>query len=227
MKLLERMGYSADVAEDGSEAVAANERSRYDLILMDVQMPEMDGLEATRRIIDQCGSDRPRIVALTADAMQGDRERCLAAGMDDYLTKPIRPDELAGALEQVVPRADGAPAAHALDAGALERLAEAAGGDPEFVGVLLETFADEAPAALAELRAGLDSGDAEAVRRAAHTLKSNAATFGATELAELCAEVESRARDGDLTDGDAGLDRIEGAYAVVKTQLAVIREDLA
>jgi HPt (histidine-containing phosphotransfer) domain-containing protein len=76
-------------------------------------------------------------------------------------------------------------------------------------------------------RGGLDSGDAEAVRRAAHTLKSNAATFGATDLADLCAEVESRARAGDLAEGEAGLERIERAYAVTKTQLAAIREELA
>jgi signal transduction histidine kinase/DNA-binding response OmpR family regulator len=100
LKLLERMGYTADVTGNGLEALEAVERSHYDLVLMDVQMPEMDGLEATRRIVKRHGTDRPRIVALTADAMQDDRERCLAAGMDDYLTKPIRPNELAEALER-------------------------------------------------------------------------------------------------------------------------------
>src|SRR5947208_10239373 len=114
---------------------------------MDVQMPEMDGLEATRSIIARCGTDRPRIVALTADAMQDDRERCLSAGMDDYLTKPIRPAELAQALERAAQ-----PATTTLEPGALDRLLETAGGDIEFVAVLLETFADEAPALLDELR---------------------------------------------------------------------------
>jgi signal transduction histidine kinase/DNA-binding response OmpR family regulator len=98
IRLLERMGYTADIANDGSEAVARLEEATYDVVLMDVQMPELDGLEATRQIRDRW-PDRPvRIVAMTANAMEGDREACLAAGMDDYLSKPIRPGDLAAAL---------------------------------------------------------------------------------------------------------------------------------
>jgi CheY-like chemotaxis protein/HPt (histidine-containing phosphotransfer) domain-containing protein len=216
------MGYSADVANNGAEAVAAVERTAYDLVLMDVQMPEMDGLEATRCIIERCGEDRPRIVALTADAMQDDRERCLAAGMDDYLTKPIRSAELAKALERAA-----RPPATTLEPGALDRLMETTGGDPEFVAILLETFADEAPAILEELRGGLASGDSDAVRRAAHTLKSNGATFGATKLLALCAELESRARAGDLADGQQILRRVEASYAAVEKELAELRTQLA
>ena len=97
-RLLERMGYTADIASDGLEAIAALEAHDYDVVLMDVQMPELDGLEATRAIRARW-PDRPlRIIAMTANAMEGDRETCLAAGMDDYVSKPIRPDELAGAL---------------------------------------------------------------------------------------------------------------------------------
>jgi CheY-like chemotaxis protein len=162
LKLLERMGYTADVAANGAEAVAAVERARYDLVLMDVQMPEMDGLEATKRIIDRHGSDRPRIVALTADAMQDDRERCLAAGMDDYLTKPIRPAELSDALQRVA-----LPAGASLDSEALDRVMMTAGGDAEFAGELLDSFNDDAPAIIQELREGLSSGDSVRVRRAA------------------------------------------------------------
>jgi len=97
LRLLQQMGYRADVASNGIEAIEAIERQRYDVILMDVQMPEMDGLEASRRIVRRW-NDRPRIVAMTANAMQGDREECLAAGMDDYVTKPIRVDALVRAL---------------------------------------------------------------------------------------------------------------------------------
>ena len=98
LRLLERMGYTADVAANGLEAIEAVERGSYDLVLMDVQMPELDGLEATREIRRRW-PDRPiRIVAMTANAMEGDRETCLAAGMDDYVSKPIRSDELAAAL---------------------------------------------------------------------------------------------------------------------------------
>ena len=102
------MGYEADVAANGLEAVEAVERQPYDLVLMDVQMPEMDGLEATRDIVEQrAGERRPWIVAMTANAMDGDRERCLAAGMNDYISKPIRVDELVAAILGTPPaRAD-------------------------------------------------------------------------------------------------------------------------
>jgi CheY-like chemotaxis protein len=100
--LLEQMGLAADIANDGREAIAAVEKKRYDVVLMDVQMPEMDGLTASRQIVSRWGRDeRPWIVAMTANAMAGDRELCLAAGMDDYVTKPIRPAELAAALARV------------------------------------------------------------------------------------------------------------------------------
>ena len=105
LRLLQQMGYRADLASNGVEAIECIERQRYDVVLMDVQMPEMDGLEATRRITARWQpGERPRIVAMTANAMQGDREECLAAGMDDYVTKPIRVDALVEALNQVRPR---------------------------------------------------------------------------------------------------------------------------
>jgi CheY-like chemotaxis protein len=101
LRLLERHGYAADVVENGLQAVAAVDSVDYDLVLMDVQMPEMDGLEATRRILANRPRGRvPRIAALTANAMAEDRATCMAAGMDDYLSKPIRPDELVAALER-------------------------------------------------------------------------------------------------------------------------------
>ena len=100
LRVLERLGYRADVAGNGIEAIEAIERQRYDLIFMDVHMPEMDGLEATRRICSQRPHDRPRIIAMTANALQGDREECLAAGMDGYISKPVRVEELQAILEE-------------------------------------------------------------------------------------------------------------------------------
>jgi CheY-like chemotaxis protein len=101
LRLLSQMGYRADVAANGLEAVQAVERQPYDVVLMDVQMPELDGLDATRRICSRRrAGERPRIIAMTASAMQGDREECLAAGMDDYVSKPIRVEELVTALQR-------------------------------------------------------------------------------------------------------------------------------
>ena len=108
LRLLQQMGYRADVASNGIEAIQSVRRQTYDVVLMDVQMPEMDGLEASRQITTQWPMNRrPRIVAMTANAMQGDREECLAAGMDDYVTKPIRVDALVEALNSSTPRQDG------------------------------------------------------------------------------------------------------------------------
>jgi CheY-like chemotaxis protein len=103
LRLLEQMGYRADVASNGLEAIESVERQTYDAVLMDVQMPEMDGLDATRAIRKLKTLTQPRIVAMTANAMQGDREMCLAAGMDDYISKPIRVIELIDALNKIVP----------------------------------------------------------------------------------------------------------------------------
>jgi CheY-like chemotaxis protein len=103
LRLLSQMGYRADVAANGLEILQAVSRQPYDVILMDVQMPEMDGLEATRHLCAEIpAAQRPRIIAMTANAMQGDRELCLEAGMDDYISKPIRIPDLAAALEQAV-----------------------------------------------------------------------------------------------------------------------------
>jgi CheY-like chemotaxis protein len=107
LKMLERFGQRADVASDGEQAVAATERTEYDLVLMDIQMPRVDGIEATRRILARRGR-RPRIVAMTADAALGDRDRCLSAGMDDYLAKPVRLAQLAMVLKATPPRAPAA-----------------------------------------------------------------------------------------------------------------------
>ncbi len=104
LRILEKLGYRADVAANGLEVLEALERQHYDMVLMDIQMPEMDGEEATRQIIDKYpGDERPRIVAMTAHAMDGDREHYLDAGMDDYVSKPVRVQELVDALERCQP----------------------------------------------------------------------------------------------------------------------------
>jgi CheY-like chemotaxis protein len=233
LRLLEKLGYRADVAGNGLEAIEALERQPYDLLLSDVQMPEMDGLEATRRIIQRWPEgERPWIVAMTAEAMSGDRERCLAAGMNDYLAKPIRVAELVAAINRTprrtttsdaAPEADGGP----VDRSVLVRLADGVGGDADFVEDLIGQFAADAPKLVAAAREGLDGGRAEDVRRAAHTLKSNAATFGADRLAERSRELEEAAKRGELARGPEMADAMARELDVVLQALPGVWAELS
>jgi signal transduction histidine kinase/CheY-like chemotaxis protein/HPt (histidine-containing phosphotransfer) domain-containing protein len=177
------LGHRADVVSSGTEVVAAVQRRQYDVVLMDVQMPDLDGLEATRRIRAHFGGRGPWIIALTANAQPGAREACLAAGMDDYLTKPLVASDLVAALD----RAHRAPGRPVLDPGELERLRELLGGNAATLSGLVADFLTDAP----ELVATLSGSDPDAVHRAAHALKSLGATFGATDLARLCEQVET------------------------------------
>ncbi len=192
--LLQKVGYRADVAANGVEALEALERQPYDVVLMDVEMPEMDGLEATRQIRRMAPVEpRPRIIAVTAKALEGERELCLRAGMDDYLTKPIRLHELIEALR----RDEGStevPAAPAVDPDVLGRFIASLGArGAESAVSLIDTFLDHAAAQLASLRQAVQLHEAEDARREAHTLKSNAAAFGAAALEAMCRELESAA----------------------------------
>jgi CheY-like chemotaxis protein len=205
--LLESMGYRADVAANGVEAVEAVDRLPYDLVLMDVQMPEMDGLEATRRIRADGPSPQPRIVAMTANAMQGDREACLAAGMDDYLAKPIRPEQLAAAIAATPIAPPIRPRITVLDPSA-PRPPPAIAPNAEALARLVASFLDNGAGLIAKMAEAAGAGDVEVLRRHAHTLKSNAASFGATELAEHCAALEAQARAGDLAGAGEAVSRI-------------------
>jgi CheY-like chemotaxis protein len=229
LRLLEQLGYRADVAENGRETIEALERRPYDVVLMDVQMPELDGLDATRQICERWPEEtRPHIVAMTANALPEDREACFAAGMNDYVAKPIRAEELVAALKRVRPLASGdGDAAQvdfvSLDDDALENL-RGLGGD-EFLGEVISAFLADAPGLIATLRRSLDNGGTEELRRAAHTLKSNGATLGAAGFAELCRDLEHRAKAGEL-DGAADLvDRIEQDYAPLEEALSTLRSE--
>jgi PAS domain S-box-containing protein len=227
LALLDRLGYRADVAWDGLEALEALERQPYDVVLMDIQMPELDGLDASRRICERWPPGvRPRIIAITANVRPEDREACFSAGMDDYLAKPIRPDELARALRQVRPLrertdASSGDAGVTLEAVALESLEQIGGSD--FLAEVIDEFLAEAPALLATLRRSLQQDDADVTRRAAHTLKSNGATFGAEDFSELCRELEERAKDGRLAGADELAERIDQEYARLQQALAAVR----
>jgi PAS domain S-box-containing protein len=228
LALLKKMGYRADVATNGAEVLEALARRPYDVVLMDVEMPVMDGLEASRRINQEWpAGQRPRIIAMTANAMQGDRETCLAAGMDDYLSKPIRREELAVALAAAEARAvsgeDSATADEMDDLGPVDLAElEAAVGDPTFVRELISTFLKDAPGLVGELRSSFEQGDLEELRRAAHTLKSNGRTFGATRLAALSEELELSAQTGTPVGAVELVTRIEKEYARVEGALGAL-----
>jgi len=246
--VLESMGYRADVASNGLEALESVRELPYDLVLMDVQMPEMDGLDATRRIRAENASPEGtpgsvHIVAMTANAMEGDRETCLAAGMNDYLAKPIRPEELAAALEATPRRSDvsgesttpestdsvpeqlasGDESADApsstIDQAALDRLRAIAPDDAAF-DQLIDSFAGNGASTLAQLVDAAGAGNIADVTRFAHTLKSNAASFGATELADHCSQLESQARTDTVADLDAQVTAIATAFERARSALA-------
>jgi len=206
LRFLEGIGYRADVAGNGIEALEALARQRYDVVFMDVQMPEMDGLAATREIHRRWGTSRPRIIAMTANAMHGDRELCLAAGMDDYITKPLRRDDIEEALRRTFvarPDATGQNLAETvsttepvLDRAVLADLERQA--DAEFVSELVETFLDESRDLIVQIAEALGVGDLARLRRLAHSLKSSSASVGAVALASRAEEIERLARDGAL-----------------------------
>ncbi len=200
-RMLGRIGCQVDVAANGLEAVEMVRRLPYAVVFMDCMMPEMDGYEATAAIRAMPGPvARTPIVAMTANAMQGDKEHCLAAGMDDYLSKPVRQDQLQEALNRWAPDNNPpAPTAPPVDTAVLEgfrQLQEE--GQPDVVIEFIDLFLGDLPARRKAILLALSDGDAERVRAAAHALKSSAAYIGAAELARLCKEVEMAARGNDL-----------------------------
>jgi PAS domain S-box-containing protein len=228
LRLLEQLGYRADVAGNGREAIEALERQPYDVVLMDVQMPELDGLDATRQICERWPEEtRPRIIAMTANALPEDREACFAAGMNDYVAKPIRSEELVAALKRAKPLADGGGADRrghvSLDDDALQNLRDL-GGD-EFLAEVVDAFLADAPELVATLRRSLDEQSTEELRRAAHTLKSNGATLGAAGFAELCRTLEQRAKSGELDGASELVDRIEQEYGPLGDALSGLRSE--
>ena len=230
LRLLERLGYQADVSANGLEALDRLDRAPYDVVLMDVQMPGMDGLEASRAICARWPPrQRPRIIAMTAEAMEGDRERCLAAGMDDYLVKPVRLDELARALSRSRPlttertgeRAcghDGTTTRDALDRRVLDQLREDL-GDAAALRDVISTFLERSPSMLTGLREAAARGDGVAVSAGAHAMKGTSATLGALTLSSLCAELERLARAGRMAEVVAQVPAVEAEYGSVDRAL--------
>jgi two-component system, sensor histidine kinase and response regulator len=196
--MLAKRGFCVDCAGNGREALSMLAAADYSLVFMDCQMPEMDGYQATGaiRASEADGGERLVVVAMTAHALKGDRERCLAAGMDDYLSKPLRPHELDAVLERWL---GTTPAAHALPEPAGDpsdalvddaRMRVFRDDYPEIVEQLIDLFVDSTPPLLDDLRGAVGRDDAEALRRGAHKLKGSCQNIGASRLAELAATIE-------------------------------------
>jgi signal transduction histidine kinase/CheY-like chemotaxis protein len=236
LQILGKMGYRADVAANGLEVLQALERQVYDVILMDVQMPEMDGLEATRRICQTWPQDkRPRIIAMTANAMQSDRGACLAAGMDDYVSKPVRITELQAKLEQwgqVAPGTTEPPPAPALAADVLDRhvlegLRELQQpGEPDFVQEMIDLYLADTPALIENIRQAIAQNQPDQLRRAAHTLKGSSNSLGALRVGTVCKELEGKGRSGVLDGAAALLADLEREYAQACAALLNIKSPL-
>ena len=236
--MLERLGYRADVAANGLEVLAALQQGDYDVVLMDVQMPELDGLEATRRIRAELASEaQPYIIAMTANAMQGDREICLAAGMDDYLSKPVQVEQLIAGLRRsageevtVEPPPPTRPSQHAppvLDIDILRRLKASLGRRAkQKIQTLVDSFFESGPRLLEEARAALAEDRLADLERAAHSLKSVSATMGALALAAQARELEARARVGELSAAPEQLEQLAAAYERARAALVSVRETL-
>jgi len=214
LRMLERLGYQADIAANGFEVAAALRLQPYDLVLMDVQMPEMDGLEATRLIRAMKDIRQPYIIAMTAFAMKGDREECLSAGMDDYIAKPVKIEELEAALE---PRRE---LSEAVDRKALDELRKLQMDDePDVLEELIGMYLERAPRRIAALREALKNGDSKTLHREAHDFKSSSASLGALRLSAICKDLEAMGRSGQLQDA---LKRIADAEA----ELVLVKEAL-
>ena len=233
--LLQRLGYDIDLVDNGADAIEATNNQSYDLIFIDIEMPGMDGFEATRTIRTLHSSDRVQIVALTANVLQGMRQRCLDVGMDDYVTKPIKPDILLQALlsaydalhqnDQSAEPGGSENDSSAVDRETISGLLEIIGGAKESLNELIGSFLDDAPKLLESLASGVRENDFDAVKRAAHTLKSSAADFGAAGLAELTRELEVCSAANDLNGADPKVLAIRAEYARAASELESIRAD--
>ena len=244
-RMLEQLGHRADVAGNGQEAVYMAEAFSYALVLMDCEMPKMDGCEATREIRrrEAASGRRVPIVAMTAHALSGARETCLEAGMDDHVAKPVKLDDLRRALARWLPAAG--PAARAGDpqggdprsgeaaaAGHLDRRAlaelrelEAESGEP-FLADMIRKFLAAAPDALSRLRRACASGTHDVVASVAHSLQGTSGMLGALAVYALCREIQAIGRERRLDDAPGLLERLECEILEVRPELTAFLDEL-
>ncbi len=223
--MLEHLGCTCAIAHNGREALVAIEREAFDAVLMDCQMPEMDGYEATAAIRlhehTSAAGKRLPIVALTAGAVEGERAKCLAAGMDDYLSKPFSLDQLESVLRRWLPAVPEMPPGEPhVDPRVIENVLVLGSGGIDLLRKLVDLYLDDAPARVAAMRDGMARADAAAVGRAAHALKSSSANLGAAALAEMLRRLERRCHEGATSGAEALVAAIEEEFAYVAADLA-------
>ena len=213
VRILEKHGHTVVVAGNGREALSALERESFDLVLMDVQMPEMDGLEATIAIREKekiTGAHIP-IIAMTAHAMKGDRERCLDAGMDGYVAKPIKIAELFETIESMVSTSIEAEADTLHDDVIdMDEVIERVDGDVELLSEMAKLFLDDCPRLLSQIRESIAHGDSELLERNAHALKGSVGNFSAAPAFEAAYRLEEMGRDGDIAHAEEAYTALEG-----------------
>lgn len=222
LRQLRKLAYPADAVGNGREALYALQRISYDIILMDCQMPEMDGYEATRQIRAQerqSGSSRKWIIAMTANALAGDREKCMEAGMDDYVSKPVRIEELKDALDRAAKNEAGTPGQRGpgpVDLAVLAQLRELrTEEDPFPLQEIVKMFSEDSPQRLQQIESGLRDGSFRSVEAAAHSLKGSASNLGAANLARMCEELGKLARKQLLPDSEKLLENIRTEHQAV------------
>jgi two-component system, sensor histidine kinase and response regulator len=223
-RVLEKLGHKVHVVNDGKEAIEQAQAENFDLIFMDIQMPEMDGLEATMAIrAAEAGTGKHvPIIAMTAHAMKGDREKCLSAGMDGYLSKPIRIDELKQAISEVEKTLIVGPSSeqNSFQAiGPLELLLDSVMGDRALLVEMAELWLADSAKQERQIQEGLDLGDGMMVQRAAHALKGSVGTFQASAAQEAAKQLETCAKDADLLEARKAFERLS-------IQIDLVRQDL-
>jgi CheY-like chemotaxis protein len=208
------------------------EKKTYDLVLMDIEMPLMDGMEATIEIRRRWGDDGPRIVAVTANALRGDRDRYLAVGMDDYISKPIRIEALLEVLQGYsnTPDEEGSNQANRpmlLDPSAITALKAQIGDNRADLALLIESFLELGPGLCRTLSQAAQDGDWKTLYRTAHTLKTSARDFGATELADFSAALEEQARAEDAAMAMPMAAQLTQSYQQAETALRAFLQSAA